>query len=154
MEWTIRARGHPNITARHPTTFMLTAEDDIGPRADCVVGVGAEAGAAGLDPELKRILRSGRTVEIILSAGGVSERILAEGHRSLTLEHPTDIVVRKSRYICGRTVAISASKGAADLSRELVRRLRDPKTIVEMRVIGQAGESPEGPPAEGTGSPR
>ena len=128
------ARGHPNITARHPTTLMLTTERQIGPRADCVIGVAAETGAAGLDPGLKSLLRSGATIEIFLSVGGERERILASGHSELTLSHPTDIVVRKSRYICGRTLAISADKGAADLPRRFVSRLRNPDAILEVRI--------------------
>lgn len=126
MEWVIRAWGHPNITAKHPTTFMLTKDEEIGRRADCVIGVRAEAGAADLDEELKKILRSGAAVEITISSGGLQERVLARGHPSLPLNHPRDIVVRKSAYICGRTLAISAEKGAAELSRDLVKKMRSP----------------------------
>jgi hypothetical protein len=37
------------------------------------------------------------------------------------------MVVRKSSYVDDRTLAISADKAAADLSRELVEKLRNPK---------------------------
>ncbi|MEM2251510.1 MAG: DUF371 domain-containing protein [Candidatus Hadarchaeales archaeon] len=130
MKWIIRARGHPNITAKHPTTFMFTMEKEIGPRADCVVGVQAETGAAGLDQNLKKLLKSGATVKLLISCGGVREEVLAKGHPSLSFDHPTDIVVRKSSYTCGRTIAILADKGAADFSRELVEKLQHPNEVL------------------------
>ena len=41
MTLTIRARGHAAITATHDKTLELSADNDIGPRATCVIGVGA-----------------------------------------------------------------------------------------------------------------
>jgi hypothetical protein len=113
---------------------MLTKERGVGPRGDCVVGVGAEKSASDLDPGLKLALRSGGEVVITLSAGGFSEKISARGHPSFPLNHPTDLVVRKSDFICGRTLAISADKAAADLSRKLVGALADPFAPVELRI--------------------
>ncbi|MBC7111709.1 MAG: DUF371 domain-containing protein, partial [Methanothermobacter sp.] len=46
------------------------------------------------------------------------------GHPELTLDHPTDIVCRKSDYICSRTLMIRADKAACDLDENLVRDLR------------------------------
>jgi hypothetical protein len=134
MEWVIKARGHPNITARHRTTFMLTKDREVGSRGDCAIGTEAEKSTADLDPGLKLALRSGSDMVIIVSAGGISEEISAKGHPSLPLDHPGDLVVRKSDFICGRTLAISADKAAADFSREFVEALREPSTIIEMKI--------------------
>jgi hypothetical protein len=134
MEWIIKARGNPNITAKHRTTFMLTTDRWIGPRGDCVVGIEAERSAADLDPDLKLALRSGNDVLITLSAGGIREKISAKGHPSLPLNHPRDLVVRKSDFICGRTIAISADKAAADFSRKFVEVLSKSSTIIRMEL--------------------
>lgn len=123
------------VSARHRTTFMITKDEALGPRGDCVIGVGAERSAAELDPELKRLALTAGPVVIVLRAGGVCDEVRAWGHPSLTLRHPTDIVVRKSRFICDRTLAIGANKGAAELSRELVAALRKPTTELEMEII-------------------
>ena len=45
------------------------------------------------------------------------------------------MVIRKSSYICNRTLAIKADKAAADLSRSLVEKLRKPKQNVEIKLI-------------------
>lgn len=135
MRWVIRAKGHPMVSARHRTTFMITKDESLGPRGDCVIGVAAERSAAELDPELKRQALLERPVTIGLRAGGFYEEVRAWGHPSLILDHPTDIVVRKSRYICGRTLAIGANKAAADLSREMVAALRKSTTVLEMEII-------------------
>ncbi|MEM4725123.1 MAG: DUF371 domain-containing protein [Candidatus Hadarchaeum sp.] len=135
MRWVIRARGHPMVTAKHRTTFMITKDETLGPRGDCVIGVRADRSAAELDPELKRLAKLGGPVIIRLRAGGFYDEVRAWGHPLLTLSHPTDIVVRKSRFICGRTLAVVANKAAVDLSRELVASLHKSTTELEMEII-------------------
>ena len=132
VKWVVRARGHPNITATHRTTFMTTRDPEVGPRGDCIIGVKAEMGAAHLPQALKNLVRSGKEFIIRISAGGVEEKVMAKGHPALSLVHPRDLVVRKSRFLCGRTVAIEADKAAIDLSRKLIAKLKDPQTTVEV----------------------
>jgi len=133
----IRARGHPNVRATHPTTLEITKEEHLTPRGDCIVAVGADKGARDLSEEFKRAARDPNaiiTLVIEVPELGLRDVVRARGHPGLTFEHPTDLVVRKSDYICGRTVAIRADKAAKDLSRELVRALRDPSTQVLIRL--------------------
>jgi hypothetical protein len=129
----ITARGHPRIMAKHPTTLMITKDKGVGPRGDCIVGVSADKGAADLSDSLKRAIRSGRTVRITLEAGGVNEIIHGSGHPALTLEHPTDLVIRKSGFTCGRTLAIGADKAASDLSEPFRTRLQN--SGAEIKVL-------------------
>jgi hypothetical protein len=56
--------------------------------------------------------------------GDWEEVVYAKGHPSLTLSHPGDIVIRKSKFICERTLAICATKAAKDFSREFIQKLR------------------------------
>jgi len=53
----------------------------------------------------------------------------------LILTHPTDMVIRKSDYICNRTLAIRADKSANDLPRELVEKLKNPRQKVNITLI-------------------
>lgn len=134
MGWVILARGHPGITARHRTTLMITKEREVSPKGDCIIAVNADKAVSDLSPELKRVIRSARGLILTLRAGRRVEKIHAKGHPSLPLDHPTDLVVRKSRFICGRTLAIEADKAAADLSRKFVAALQDPSTKLELVV--------------------
>jgi len=130
----IRARGHPGITARHGTTFMITKDLEVGPKGDCIISVGSDKAVSDLPPELKRAIRSGKEIFITIEASGVTEKVRARGHPSLTLDYPGDLVVRKSSFTCGRTLAILADKAAADFSPAIVRSLRDPKTEVKISI--------------------
>jgi len=131
---TILARGHPQIKARHPTTLMITKDRVIGPRGDCVVAVAADKGARSLSETMKQAIRAGHRVRVTLKVGDIVEVIHGLGHPALALKHPTDIVIRKSRFTCGRTLAIEADKAAGDLSRTFVAGLRDPAVEIQISV--------------------
>jgi len=129
-----RARGHPRITARHPTTLMITKEEEVGPKGDCIVAVCADKGAKDLKGTLKRAIRAGRRVRVTLKVEDAAEAIQGFGDPGLAQENPTDIVIRKSRFTCGRTVAIGADKAAGDLSRTFVSRLLDPDAEIQISI--------------------
>jgi len=120
----VRARGHPLLTALHPTTLMITREEEVGPRGDCIVAVGADRSVSDLSEEVKEGIRRGGRVTVRMEAGGRVETVRGWGHPSLLLDHPTDMVVRRSSFVCGRTLAVGADRSASDLSREFVRELR------------------------------
>lgn len=130
----ITARGHPRVTVKHQTTLMFTKDREVGFKGDCIVGVLADKGATGLHEELKSTLRSGATVNITIEAEGEIEKVHAFGHPLLTLADSKDLVIRKSRFTCGRTLAVGADKAAMDLSRALVAKLRDPSTKVKVTI--------------------
>lgn len=131
---TFRARGHPNITARHRTTLMITKDPEVTPRGDCIIGVSSERSVADLPAALKRGIRAGRGILITLMVGDRVETVSGSGHPSLALDHPSDIVIRKSCYICGRTLAVRANMSAADLPRDFVRLLQDPDAVLRIRI--------------------
>ena len=133
----VRARGHPNVRATHPTTLEITREEHLTPRGDCIIAVGADKGARDLSEAFKEAAkREGALIRITIEvpSRGLREVVLARGHPGLTFEHPTDMVVRKSNFTCGRTVAVGADKAARDLSRELIEALRDPGAEVIIRL--------------------
>ena len=130
----IMARGHPQVTAKHQTTLMITKDREVGSKGDCIIAVLADKGAAGLHEELRSTLKSGAAVNITIEAGGEMEEVRAFGHPLLTLVHSKDLVIRKSRFTCGRTLAVGADKAAMDLSRALVAKLRDPSTKVKVTI--------------------
>jgi uncharacterized protein len=117
--------GHHSVLSTHRNTFEFTKETHLSPRGDCIVAVAADRAMADLSGEFKASLKKDGTVlHLTIECGGVSESITAYGHPSLILDHPTDFVVRKTDYICPRTLAIRADKAAKDLDRRLVEKLR------------------------------
>ncbi|MBM3309266.1 MAG: DUF371 domain-containing protein [Candidatus Altiarchaeales archaeon] len=125
MEEVIHARGHFNVRSRHETTFEVTRETHLTPRGDCIIAVAADKGMDDLSEEFKKKLRDDNaTLEITVECNGIQEKVIAHGSRQLILKHPTDMVVRKSEFIDGRTLAIKASKSAKEFNRKLVGELK------------------------------
>jgi len=123
----ILAKGHKNILATHPTTLEFTKEDDVSRNGDCIIAVSADKAMPDLSVEFKeKLLEENAKLTILIEAGGIAERVTAHGNAHLTLVHPTEIVVRKSNYICSRTLAVKADKASADLSRDLIKKLKNP----------------------------
>jgi len=131
---TFRARGHPNITARHKTTLMITKEPQVGTKGDCIIGVCAERSVLDLPNEIKEEIKAGKEICITIKVGETSETVRARGHPLLPLNNPTDMVVRKSNYICGRTLAIFADRASGDLSRKFVHLLQRSDAVLDITV--------------------
>ncbi|MEM3617096.1 MAG: DUF371 domain-containing protein [Candidatus Bathyarchaeia archaeon] len=131
----ITAFGHENIRASHTTTLEITKGKELTVRGDCIVAVSADKSLLDLKPEFRNFLRKrDARLTIFIDAGGVVDVVRAFGSPMLILSHPTDMVVRKSGYICGRTLAINADKAACDLSRVLVRKLQNPEQRVRITL--------------------
>lgn len=132
----ILAHGNANVTATHETTIEITKEKGLLRKGDCIIAVGANRAVQDLDQSFKEKLRKDDTkISILIEVGEVTETIRARGNSRLLLNHPRDIVVRKSGFICSRTLAIHADKSANDLSRELVKKMQDPEQEVKVTVV-------------------
>jgi hypothetical protein len=132
---TIIARGHENVTSRNRTTLEITKEPHLTKRGDCIVVVDANKGAIDLSPEFKKLAQDEKAKIIItIDAEGQAEIVTAYGSPQLTFTHPTDLVVRKSEYICSRTLAVRADKAAKDLSRKLIEKLQNPRQKVRVTL--------------------
>lgn len=127
---TIRAEGHKNITARHRTTLEITTDRELTKRGDCIIAVSADKRLNDLSEKFKSSMRDmNATLRITIACDGVEDTVIARGHPDLILDHPTDMVVRKSDFICPRTLAICADKAASDLKSDLIERLKQSKDI-------------------------
>jgi len=132
---TIFAYGHENIKATHRSTLEITKDARLSEKGDCVIAVSADKSMADLSPEFKENLRRENTrLVILIETEEEAEAVNAFGSQRLTLTHPRDIVVRKSDYICSRTLAIQADKAACGLSRKLAEKLRNPKQRVKITL--------------------
>jgi hypothetical protein len=132
----IVAFGHENIQAIHPSTLRFTKEKHLSKTGDCVVGVASDKAVADLSQTFKDTLRKPNAkLTIIIEAGGLTEQINAFGSPKLILTNPTDMVIRKSDYICNRTLAIRADKSANDLPRELVEKLKNSRQKVNLTLV-------------------
>ena len=124
----VHFRGHTEVRATHPTTIEFTTFSRLTPAGNCIVGVSADRGLSGLSVDFRRALRARVRIAFIIEVRGVSFSFHAMGDPELRLTSPTDMVIRRSEYICGRTLAIRSEAAAIDVPRALIDLLRDPDT--------------------------
>ena len=130
MKFEIEFTGHENIRSNHQKTIEITKESHLTPRGDCIVGVNAKYSCADLPKELKNNLKNPDSkVSISIKVGDEEFVLEGNGHPDLVLSHTEDIVIRKSDFICPRTLAIKCDKASDLLPRSMVKLLQDPKTI-------------------------
>ncbi len=124
MQLSFRARGHPHVSATHKTTVEITKEDFLTPTGDCIIGIRSEKACVDLDERLKTALRKGCELTISLECNGAADSITAYGDPGLTFTNPASMVIRKSSFLCGRTLCVRADKAAGDLDRTLIKELK------------------------------
>jgi hypothetical protein len=121
----VRCRGHPNVRGDHATTFEVTCEEHLTCNGNCIIGIGADRGAAGLSEPFKKALADDRArLESVLSAGGITVTVHSRGCAAMTLDHPTDLVWRRSDFVCGRTIGVGSDLVARSLPRPLIEALK------------------------------
>ncbi len=131
----IFAWGHKNIQATHKSTLEITREAELSKKGDCIIAVSANKAINDLHPEFKKKLKNKNAkITMIIEIEDIVEVVNASGSARLILTHPTDMVVRKSNYICNRTLAIQADKAACDLSRKLAEKLKNPEQKVKITL--------------------
>ncbi len=127
MHFEIPFSGHPNIRSLHGRTIEITREPHLTLQGDCIVGVGAASGCAGLPDEMKAMLRStGARVAISIRVGDSEFVVNGSGHPDLELSDEHDIVIRTSSFTCPRTLAIRCDKASDAIPREMIRNLQNP----------------------------
>jgi uncharacterized protein len=123
------------VRSTHPRTIEVTTEEHLTENGDCIIGVGASKGCAGLDPGVKEGLkRSGSKVKIRIVVGQAVFDLKACGDARLELTHERDVVIRRSDYVSDRTLAVGASSASIDIPRTMVRLLQDERAEGRLEI--------------------
>ncbi|MFU8653884.1 DUF371 domain-containing protein [Methanotorris formicicus] len=134
MEFVIYAKGHENIRGLHKTTLEITKEMHLTPKGDCIIGVSADKSMQDFPEEFKEKIRKSKKIIVEIEVEGIKDVVIGRGDERLILNHPTDIVIRKSDFICPRTLMIKADKGAKDINREIIEKLKNGANLT-FRII-------------------
>jgi hypothetical protein len=130
------ARGHPNVLAKHPTTFEITKESNLTRRGNCVIGVEATKGPNALSRQFRyQCQNSESRIVVELEAKGILEVIEGRGSPKLTFSHPAEMVGRTSSFVSNRTIMIQADRAARDLDRDFIGALRFSSTTLCIRIV-------------------
>ena len=137
MNFKIMAKGHENVLSLHKSTFEITKDKDLSLAGDCIIGLDIDKSMEDFPDEFKEKLANDDTKVIVeLKTPNASDTIEGFGHHDLSLSHPTDIVCRKSTFVCSRTLMIKSNKAAIDLNRDLIKDLANGESMdVNIKLI-------------------
>jgi len=129
VQFEIPFSGHENIRSLHKKTIEITREDSLTPSGDCIIGVKAKCGCSGIPNKIKKKLRDPKSVVIFsINVDGNKFQVKGKGHKNIICSDPNDIVLRKSDYVCPRTLAIKCDSASDSIPRKIIRLLQNPKT--------------------------
>ena len=134
----ILAHGHENIQATHKTTLEITKQQRLSKEGTCIIAVSATKALADLSSRFKETIRENNAkLTVLIEAGKTADLMNASGSSHLILTHSTDMVIRKSDYVCSRTLAIKADKAAYGLSKNIVTELKNPRQRVKITLTAK-----------------
>ena len=114
---------------------MVTKEEHLSKRGDCIIAIRAEKGLVDLPPEIKGIIRNEKAVVTLTMETGDQRLVVrGRGHPGLTLTSPSDMVTRKSSFFCDRTLMIKADITALDIPPEFVQLLKGQNREVHITI--------------------
>jgi len=136
MRFEIQFSGHENIRSNHQKTIEITKESHLTPSGDCIIGVNATTSCAELPISLKKKLQNPDSkVTLSIKVGSHEFNVKGRGHENLSLTHLEDIVIRKSDFVCPRTLAVKCDKASDLIPREMILLLQNPKTRGTFTII-------------------
>jgi len=117
--------GHPNVRSLHSKSIEITKDGYLTPKGDCIIGIKANKACTDLEESIRRGLKSSSAiVKIEVIVGDKSFIIKGRGDERLTMLNPQDIVIRRTNFVCPRTMSVLCDKASSDMPRELVRLLQ------------------------------
>jgi hypothetical protein len=129
--------GHPNVQSLHPRTIEITKDKNLTLKGDCIIGLNANKSCKDLIPKIKeKIKKNNSVIEIELIVEPYSFIIKGSGNEDLLLSNSKDIVLRKSSFICDRTLSLNCNYSSLEIPREIIDLLKNSskKGIMLIRV--------------------
>ena len=137
MEEEISFYGHKNILSLHRKSLEITRDSDLTLNGDCIIGVSANKACHQLDEAFKKkLLKDESKIKIEIVVDELVFCLECSGNKNLVVSHKNDIVIRKSRFIDSRTLAISSNKSAFDVPRTMITLLRqaEKKALLRLKI--------------------
>lgn len=117
--------GHPNVRSLHSKSIEITKDGYLTPKGDCIIGIKANKACTDLEESIRQGLKSSSAiVKIEVIVDDESFIIKGRGDERLTMLNPQDIVIRRTNFVCPRTMSVLCDKASSDMPRELVRLLQ------------------------------
>jgi hypothetical protein len=130
--------GHPNVRSLHTKTIEITKDEHLTLRGDCIIGVRASKACADLDESLRRrLMANDSIIKIEIMVGDETFAISGRGDERLRLLNSHDIVIRRTNFVCPRTMSVRCDKACSDVPRKMVKMLQDKNARGILRVTAE-----------------
>jgi hypothetical protein len=127
--------GHPNVRSLHSKSIEITKDGCLTPKGDCIIGIKANKACTDLEESIRRGLKSSSSiVKIEVIVEDESFIIKGRGDDRLSMLNPHDIVIRRTDFVCPRTMSVLCDKASSDMPRELVRLLQHQEQKAILRI--------------------
>jgi len=135
MKIEIPFSGHNNILSLHKKTVEITKDSHLTVNGDCIIGVNANLACIDLPEKFKKkVQNSNSDIIFTIRVEPYSFTIHGKGSEKLTLKHKNDIVLRKSAFVCSRTLAINCDMASDDIPRKMIKKLQNQNTVGKMII--------------------
>ena len=135
MKIEIPFTGHKNILSLHKKTIEITQDSELTINGDCIVGTNSSLACIDLPEKFKKkVQNSNSDIIFTIRVEPYSFTIHGKGSEKLTLKHKNDIVLRKSAFVCSRTLAINCDMASDDIPRKMIKELQNQNTIGKMII--------------------
>ena len=145
MMYSFNCFGHENITAKHKTTLEFTKDKDVSLKGDCIVGARADFSLPLLKNFIREKIENQQNnykdkktnpinkipIKIIIRINDIKEEV--NGFLNPDFNDANEIVIRKSNFFSGRTLAVGADKGASELRKGIREAMK--KSESKIKVI-------------------
>ena len=129
MHISIPFYGHENIRSLHTKTIEITTEPHLTVNGDCIIGVNADHGCNDIPERMKLLLQNSKSnVNCTIVVKDFAFKVKGKGNDKLTLKNPLDIVIRKSSFVCPRSLATDFNAESVSIPRQMIKILQDPET--------------------------
>jgi len=118
--------GHENLLGAHAKTLEFTKDSELSLDGDCIIGVKADFSLI----KLKQFLSGKEKIKISISCDEIVDEVECDVNKDFNDSH--EIVVRKSEFNSRRTLGLRANKGAVDLKRELIEKMKVKDNKIEV----------------------
>lgn len=127
-------KGHPNIRATHKSTLEFTKDEDLSLSGNCILGVSSTNNLADIPIELKGKIRSTSRILVEIHVNNYIDIIKGYGNSKLELSDKYAMIIRKSDFICSRTLMIKADKAAHDIDGRIIESMKNPNNKMKVSI--------------------
>ena len=128
-------KGHSNILATHKSTLEFTKDETLSLKGNCIIGVSSTHSLSEFPAELRKKIKDSSTIILVkLQTGNYTDYIKGSGNSDLDLSDESAIIIRKSDFICSRTLMIKSNKAAKDIDERIIKAMRNPYSKMKVTI--------------------